>query len=168
MKTFLMKNPLLRNFHSGFTLIELLVVVAIISVISAVIFAALGSARAKGGDAAIKTNLSTVRSMSELFYLSNGSFLPSGGSTFAIAACPVYSASGTNMLSKDSVIASAVAEAVKRGNSSSCYNSAIAWAVAVGFKSDSNVSWCIDNTPTSKQVNSAPATAINGTTFTCN
>lgn len=158
------------NLKKGFTLIELLMVVAIIGVLSAVVLSSLSNARTKGADASIKTNLNTVRGQSELFFSNNGnSFLPSGGSTFAIATCPAYNASGTNFLSRDRSSASAIAEAVSRGgNGSSCYNSSIAWAVAVGLKSSATASWCVDSSGASKQVAFAPASAINGSTFICN
>ena len=175
---FIMKNfkkgPARSAFSTadagGFTLLELLVVVAIIAIVISVTLVALNSSKNKGADAAVKSNLNTIRSQSELFYSNNDNkFLSSDGSTFSIATCPVYNASGTNMLSKDKTIANAIAEAVKRGtNGSSCYNSSLNWAVAVGLKSNAALSWCVDSGGNSKQVASAPASAINGTTFTCN
>lgn len=160
----------MKNSKRGFTLLELLVVVGLIAILSAVVIVALNTARGKGGDAGVKSNLHTVKNQAELFLSNNSnSYLPSGGSTFAVATCPAYDGSGTNMLSRDSVIASSIAQAVSNGgNGSSCYNSATAWAVAVGLKSSSTASWCIDNTGSSKQVASAPASAINGVTFACN
>lgn len=160
----------MKNFKKGFTLLELLVVVAIIAILVSVTLVALSDSRNKGADAAVKSNLNTIRGQSELFYSNNdNSFLPIGGSTFGIATCPVYNASGTNMLSKDKTIADAIAEAVKRGsNGSSCYNSGLNWAIAVGLKTNANTSWCIDSGGESKQVASVSTSAINATTFTCN
>jgi prepilin-type N-terminal cleavage/methylation domain-containing protein len=158
-----------KNFKSGFTLIELLVVVAIIGLLASITMGYLGDARKKGNDAAVKTNLAAIRSTSEIFFLNNAnSYLPTGGSTFAIATCPSYSASGTNMLSKDITISNALAEAIKRGNGSSCYNSADFWAVAVGLSLTANTSWCVDNQGAARMVNSAPSSAINSSTFLCN
>ncbi len=156
-------------FKNGFTLIELMVVVALIAILAAVVISSLTSARNKGADASVKANLHTAANAAELFYTSNSSsYLPAGGSTFAIATCPVYSASGTNMLSKDSGVSSAVAEAVSRGgNGSSCYNSSSFWAIAVGLKTSASTSWCVDNTGAAKQEAFAPGSAIDGTTFTC-
>jgi prepilin-type N-terminal cleavage/methylation domain-containing protein len=157
------------NLKKGFTLIELLVVVAIIAILVGVVLISVNTARNKGNDAGVKTNLHTVTNQAELFYIdNNNSYLPAGGSVFSIATCPVYNASGTNMLSVNKVIADAIAQAVKTGNGSSCYNSTSAWAVAVGLKLTPNTSWCVDNTGTSKQVASDPSTAINTSTFMCN
>ncbi len=158
-----------KNFKSGFSLVELLVVVAIIVIIASVILVALNSARNKGADAGVKSNLGTIRGQSELYYSNNRySFIPMGGSTFGIATCPLYDVAGTNMLAQDKTIADAIAEAFKRGgNGSSCYNSTSAWAVAIGLKTDPNASWCIDYGGNAKNVSFAPAGAIDSTTFLC-
>jgi prepilin-type N-terminal cleavage/methylation domain-containing protein len=56
----------------GFTLIELLVVIAIIGILSAVVLASLNTARNKGADAAIKSNINNARAQAELYYDGNG------------------------------------------------------------------------------------------------
>jgi prepilin-type N-terminal cleavage/methylation domain-containing protein len=157
------------NTKKGFTLMELLVVVAIIGILASVVIAVLGTGKKKGEDSAVQSNLHTVINQAELFQTDNGnSYLPAGGSTFGIAACPVYNASGTNMFQVNKVVADAIAEATIRGNGNACYNSSTQWAIAVGLKLNSGTSWCIDNAGASRQVNSAPASAINAGTFTCN
>ncbi len=55
----------------GFTLIELLVVIAIIGILSSVVLASLNTARSKGNDAAVKSNLNNARAQAELFYDAN-------------------------------------------------------------------------------------------------
>ena len=141
---------------------------AIIGVLASVVLASLNSAKKKGDDTVVKSNLRTVANQAGLFYSDNDSYLPAGGSTFSIAACPVYNAAGTNMLSKNKVVADSIAEAIYRGNGSSCYNSANIWTVAVGLKLTANTSWCVDVSGAARVVNSAPASAINSSTFLCN
>lgn len=58
--------------NGGFTLIELLTVVALIAILAAVILAALGNAKNKGSDAAVKSNLSGTHAQSELYFAANG------------------------------------------------------------------------------------------------
>lgn len=156
----------MKNFKKGFTLVELSVVVAIIAIIATVVLTALGDSKNKGNDAAVKSNLATIRGQTELFYSNNGnSFTPASGSDFNLSICPTpYNASGNNMFVSDQTIFNSIAEAKKRGNGVAyCSNSTINWAVAVGLKSGPNTSWCIDSGGVSKQSNFSPDLAINGT-----
>ena len=148
-----------KILNNGFTLIELLVVVAIIGLLSSIVLVFLNSARAKGGDAAVKTNLHTVANEANIFYSDNGN---SYGEDFA-DSCPAdFDTSSTNMFSKDKAIYDAITEAVKRGNGSFCYSSTSDWAVAVGLKTNANTSWCADSQGAATQIDAAPSLAING------
>ncbi len=57
--------------NKGFTLIELLVVIAIIGILSSVVLASLNSARQKGQDTAIKSNLNNMRAQAEMYFDNN-------------------------------------------------------------------------------------------------
>lgn len=155
--------------RGGFSLIELLLVVSIIGLLISVTLGYLSNARAKGNDAGVISNLGTIRALSEIYYLDNSdSYLPAGGATFNIAPCPVYNVAGTNMFSRNQSIALAIIEATARGESNACYNSGTNWAIAVGLKSQTGTSWCVDNQGTAKVVNSNPMGAISPVTFYCN
>jgi prepilin-type N-terminal cleavage/methylation domain-containing protein len=56
----------------GFTLMELLVVIAIIGILASVVLASLNTARNKGADAAVKSNLNNTRAQSALYFDGNG------------------------------------------------------------------------------------------------
>jgi prepilin-type N-terminal cleavage/methylation domain-containing protein len=58
--------------YRGFTLIELLVVIAIIGILSAVVLASLNTARSKGSDAAIQSDLTGIRTQAQIYYGDNG------------------------------------------------------------------------------------------------
>ena len=90
--------------HRGFTLIELLVVIAIIGILSAVVLASLNSARTKGVDAAVKSNIATIQTQAELYYDDNSSYAPTTAQ--ALGACPT--AATGNMFS-NATIKSAIA-----------------------------------------------------------
>ncbi len=54
--------------NKGFTLIELLVVIAIIGILSSVVLASLNTARSKGANASVKSNLANMRAEAALWY----------------------------------------------------------------------------------------------------
>src|SRR5690349_16219340 len=75
------------NKTKGFTLIELLVVIAIIGILSSVVLASLNTARGKGSDAAIKSQLAALRPQAEIYYDTNGSYGATGLATTSNTGC---------------------------------------------------------------------------------
>jgi prepilin-type N-terminal cleavage/methylation domain-containing protein len=100
-----MKQYNMKIFKKGFTLIELLVVIAIIGLLSSVVLASLQSARQRGKQAAVISNLVTVRTKTDTYFFDKGSY----GPAFSTANCPT--SSGTSMFGSDSNMRNAIAAA---------------------------------------------------------
>ena len=155
----------------GFTLIELLVVIAVV---------ALNSARVKGSDAAIKSNLNTVRSEAALWYNeNNGNY---AGVDFPLATCP--STVQTENLFADTDVISALKESINnstgdQSDRSRCAAHPESWAVTVALRSGGAAgdgvadAACIDAEGTARSYVYASGETIedvisdDGTTATC-
>lgn len=144
-----MKN----TYKRGFTLIELLVVIAIIGILASVVLASLNTARDKGADAAIKSNLNNSRAQAELFYdNSNRSYDVVCASSGTSVIGPLVNAAKVAYGGAADTFADATASA---WNTSQCHDSATAWAAIVPLRSSASgsvVAWCVDSTGQSKQV----------------
>ncbi len=128
------------NLKKGFTLIELLVVIAIIGILSSVVLASLNTARNKGADAAVKSNLNGIRAQAELWYDNNGNTY---GPTVADTSC---TGAGTSLLSDNNVKnAIAAATAQKATGANVCIASSTAWAVNMPLKGSAGNWYCLDS-----------------------
>lgn len=144
----------------GFTLIELLVVIAIIGILSAVVLAALSTARNKGADASTKGNLDSIRTESAVYIDTNSNY-----GTNASADAGSCSAAGT-LFVLDTVVARALTAVTNTGLTPVC-NQAIsggAWLVYVPAKTAGTNGWCTDSSGTSK---SEPSVVAGGATYIC-
>ncbi len=137
-------------YKKGFTLIELLVVIAIIGILSSVVLASLNTARGKGADAAIKSNLANMRAQAELYYDTNGGYssvttLTLPGGTFCTSGVPT---AGT--LFADSTFASVITTLnAFPGANVTCVlggvsgQRASSWAMSKALTTGG--SWCVDS-----------------------
>jgi prepilin-type N-terminal cleavage/methylation domain-containing protein len=151
----------------GFTLIELLVVISIISLLSSVVLASLNTARGKGADASIKSNLSQIRTQAELYYDINGDYATIPGGTSNLQCDPYAEA---RIVFKDTVVKKALISAMTQSGVSNNFSTsgivcstnaspATSWAISVPLKSVPTNSWCVDSTGKSKQITGAITTS---------
>ena len=141
----------------GFTLIELLVVIAIIGILSAIVLASLDTARNKGADAAVKSNLDNARAQASNYYDTN--------STSYYQVCSTSSPTGIMAMLQGAmaaggstaiVTAFGTAGVVGAGATVTCHDSTAGslvtgtgWAAEAPLKTTPSVYWCIDSTGTS-------------------
>ncbi len=147
-----MKNSLKR----GFTLIELLVVIAIIGILSSVVLASLNTARSKGADAAIKSNLNNLRAQAELVYDNTNSYA-------TVCADPNVTRAVQAAAAAQGGTASLTGTAASSASVTSCQNDANRWAVSGPLKSNTAIQFCVDNTGKA----TTTATVLAASTFVC-
>ncbi len=148
----------INSNNRGFTLIELLVVIAIIGILASVVLASLNSARAKGADAATKSNLNNARGQAALFY-------DSGTTATYASMCSSATAGGIYpmaLAARDSSGATTITNGTVVGTSSVvvCGSTATQWVLSAPLKSETGY-WCVDSTGTSaKRTNPVAANAF--------
>lgn len=136
-----------KNRSKGFTLIELLVVIAIIGILSAVVLASLNTARSKGNDAAIQSDLSTIQTQAEIFYGGTGANTYNAGTGVCAEATVAKAIAG--------------AEAANGAGAVVCNAAAQAYAVSSALLAGigGNMFWCVDSTGNAKSHASALGSA---------
>ena len=153
----------MQNIRSrGFTLIELLVVIAIIGILSAVVLASLNSARSKGNDAAVKSNMSTIQVQAELYYDSNSSRYGSA----AVAGVDCGGTFTANTMLADPTITSALAATKSANGAAALYcnlpATGASYAIATPLKTAGF--WCLDSTGVARSTQGTGATPYTGLT----
>jgi prepilin-type N-terminal cleavage/methylation domain-containing protein len=152
------------NKNKGFTLIELLVVIAVIGILAAVVLASLSTARAKGKDKAIISDLVNVRTEIQSYFSTNGTV-----GTYA-SWCP-DTATSTSVFG-DTKVKEIIRHAYSQaggtpGGSTTtpkigCYaNGSINWAViAVLNEAGSTKAWCVDSAGKSQKYTLSGVNAV--------
>ena len=150
-----------RYSSRGFTLIELLVVIAIIGILSAVVLASLNTARFKGSDAAIQSDIGGIRTQAQLYYNTNNSYGP------VLAGVESNCAAIDNVFS-DATIAKQVqgadaANGPTLGVTCNVAANGTAYAVSAALVSTPGTYYCVDSTG----AGTTTTTALTATATSC-
>ncbi len=125
----------------GFTLIELLVVIAIIGILASVVLASLNTARAKGVDAAIKSDIDGARAQAELYYNSNAQSYS--------GVCTADAPDGVPGITNMKLGAGTAGSADVVCTDTADHAGTEGWALSAQLKTNTSSYWCTDNTGTS-------------------
>ena len=144
------------NKGRGFTLIELLVVVTIISLLTSIVLVSLNSARTKGADSAIKTNLNNARPQAELYHANNtDSYGTSGYPNTGTGIC------SSAVLPAGTGIYQMLSAADAQSANVDCDSITTAWAAQAQLIASTNF-YCVDSAGAAKII-ASPGKGANAT-----
>jgi len=139
--------------NKGFTLIELLVVIAIIGILSSVVLASLSSARNKGKDAAVKSQLASMRAQAEIYFSAGDTY--TGICTATAANNGFGTAAGPGLLQavlSSEGVATTLNASQAAGSTATltCHELPDSWVVDAPLTDSATPMYCVDSVGNSK------------------
>ena len=152
-----------RYFSYGFALIELLMVIAVLGILTGILFASLSSSHGKGNETAIKSELAVIQTQAVRYYgIGNTYGVPNSGTD---ASCTqsgtMFNDATTDIDNPISMAISNVRAAVEGGESGViCRSEDTSFLVAA--KLSDGIYWCIDSNGAARQI---PAHSVSDTSI---
>jgi len=143
--------------NRGFTLIELLVVIAIIGILASVVLASLNTARDKGTNAGIVSNINSTRAQAAIYYEDAGNVyeITDGVDSVCVNDATVTPIGIAHLIVAADALNPSVGDTL-------CNDDPTSWAVAAQLVGDDSGNYtCMDSTGASKEI-----TGVVGTDFT--
>ena len=135
----------MKKTQKGFKLIELLVVIAIIGILASVVLTSLNSARKKGQDGKVKSQVAQVAAAAAIYYDNNNGSYGTG------ATCTTAGSMWMDTASSMSTYAGAPVAGTWPGGVA-CNASGQAYAFMAQLSTDTTKAFCIDSTGITKTV----------------
>lgn len=134
----------------GLTLIEILVVITIISILATVVFSSLNSARDKGADATVKSNLIGLRDQASIYYDDQG---------YTYTGLCTTDTNTMNAMDSSKKVVAGILTLGGYGDGE-CFDTAPAWAAWVNLKNASTSAWCVDSVGNSSIIPTQNSSAV--------
>ena len=166
-----------KNFKA-FTLIELLVVIAIIGILSSIVIVNLNSARGKGQDAAVRQQMSQIRSAAILYQDTNNGFSTvnlTPGTAAAAATCNTASsiftevsiASALKGIANNAGVAANCALGTESGSSGIAQSWLMISSLRIASTSGAAMFWCVDSSGRATNVANKTTISTTGNDVIC-
>ncbi len=138
----------MKKYNRGFTLIELLVVIAIIGILASVVLVSLNSARKKGNDTRVISDVNQIRTALETGY---------NGTSYPDLAANALSASGpnaTNLTALSTDLSSQGGTLKVVTNATSPF---VQYSISSPLVSNTASYFCVDSTGKAETTSTAPS-----------
>ena len=138
----------MKKYNRGFTLIELLVVIAIIGILASVVLVSLNSARKKGNDTRVISDVNQIRTALETGY---------NGTSYPDLAANALSASGPNAANLTSLSTDLSSQGGTLKVVTNASSPFVQYSISSPLVSNTASYFCVDSTGKAETTSTAPS-----------